>query len=296
MIFLSIEGQAQFLRAKIGTDIPMQYLIGLNYQQGKIISGDLSVGYVGTPYNGDLYRVINVPTEHQARKEFLMETTDDGWVFGIGANANFGKWYAGLFGQHITLNASATYEYLLTSDLYTNELSQDEKDLISFFVNSGAAEDINLLGTSFNLSDEMKVKTQIFQAGLKIGRRFFFKNPRWEIRTELAFSKNIYSKTNSTYDEALFNDVISTYNALKENPALLENPLVKDYLDNLGVNIPLDADLEGALDFEEKEQEVDDFFHQYGYIPTLNIHLSYLLWVPKKVKAQQEKIDQDKAQ
>ena len=226
-----------------------------------------------------------------------METTDDGWVFGLGANANFGKWYAGLFGQHVTINASASYEYLLTSDLYTNELSQDETALIDLFVNSGSSDGFSLLGTSFDLSDKMEVKTQLFQAGLKIGRRFFFKNPRWEIRTELAFSKNLYSSTESSYDEALFADVLDTYETLQENPGLLDNEFIRAYLDDLGIEeVPLDADLSGALDFETKEDEVDTFFNQYGYIPTLNIHLSYLLWVPKKVKAQQEKVNADKAQ
>ncbi len=132
----TFDSQAQFVRAYIGTEVPMQYLVGVNYQHGKTFNADLSFGYIGTPYNGDLYKVITVPAKHQARKEFLMETTDNGWVYGLGVNANLGKWYGGIFGQHVTLNASATYRYLLTSDLYTNELSQEDKELIDFFLSS----------------------------------------------------------------------------------------------------------------------------------------------------------------
>ncbi len=290
--FIFSESDAQYLRAKVGTDIPMQYLFGLNYQQGKFASADVSFGYVGYPYNGDLYRVIDVPEKWQARKEFLMETTDYGYVFGAGLNGHYKKWYGGVFFQRLDLYASASYEYILGSELFREELTQDQKNLVDAFLSEE-----NTVGnfSDLDLSQTMKLNMLAFQGGLKIGRRFFFKNKRWEFRAEFAFSKNFRTTTESEYDEELFDDVISTYNTIKllsvTNPELIEQ-----LEDALGMEIPLDVDLENILNLERKEDEISEWFHEYGYIPTLNFHLTYLLWVPNKLKKQEDKIEEIKSQ
>jgi len=259
-ITLQLEGKAQFLRAKVGIDIPMQYLVGLNYQQGKKFSFDLSAGIITSPWNNELYDVIRVPEKHKARKDFLQETTDGGWVLGTGANFNFGNWYAGVFGQRVILNASGTYKFILGSDLLQQELTEDEKTQLDLA--------IGLFGPFVNLNDEITLHTELYQLGLKIGRRFFFRNPRFEFRLEFAFSKNMYAKTTTNYDEGLVNNII----ALDPGGQLSER-----------------------LDFNKRIEEVDVFFRDYGYIPTINTGLTYLLFIPDKVKKEQEKLDLQKS-
>lgn len=280
-----MEIQAQYLRLITGTDIPMQYLIGMNYQQGKYISGEASIGYVGIPYNGDLYRVINVPESQEAVKDFLMETTDDGYVVGFGMNGHYKKWYGGMFFQRLELHASATYNYLLGTELFQEELNEDQKILLNAFLD----QDIDLGGIAdINLDENIRLTSTAWQAGIKVGRRFMFKNQRWEFRTELAWSKNLSSETVGDYDSEPFDQVKLYYSILKT----LDPEYIKYLEDYYDINIPLDIDLDNLLDVEKRVDEVDDWFHKYAYIPTLNLKLSYLLFIPKKLRkpAEEEKL------
>ena len=54
-------------------------------------------------------------------------------------------------------------------------------------------------------------------------------------------------------------------------------------------------DLSDRLDFDARVSEVDVFFKDYGYISTLNFGLTYLLFIPDKVKKEQEKMDQEES-
>jgi hypothetical protein len=296
LLLISAEdSEAQYLRAKLGTDIPLQYAFGLNYQQGKFFSGEVGFGYVGYPYNGDLYKVINVPEKFQARKEFLMETTDDGWVFNIGVNGHYKRWYGGVFAQQITLNASATYEYIVGSELFQEELTNDQRNILNAFLSEDLEQVINNQNVAnVNLQDQMFTQSVIWQMGGKIGRRFMFRNPRWEFRAELALSANISANTTADYDKELFDGIIDQYNGIvfiKENFP----DFIAPYEDALGFEIPTDLQLETVFNFEERADDVDELFKKYAYIPTLNLHVTYLLWVPKKVKEQQRILDEERA-
>ena len=262
-IFISIaaDAGAQFLRGRMAVDVPMQYSLGLNYQQGKHFSVEATYGIVTAPWNNQLYDVINVPPEHQARKEFLQATTDDGNVQGLSLNFHFGNWYGGVFGQRIRLNASGTYDYILHSDLLQQELTADEKALLQDYLNSP-------LVFFVNFEDKITLHTDLYQIGGKIGRRFFFRNPRWEFRMELALSRNVSSKSTSDYDAGLLSQIVA-----------------------FGANLPGGDKIADRLDFQQRLDEVDQFFRDYGYIPTLNFGLTYLLFVPKKVKEEQEKLN-----
>lgn len=266
LLLSHFESKSQFLRAKVGVDVPMQYLLGLNYQLGKKVSFDLSGGIVASPWNNELYDVITVPGEYQARKEFLQETTDGGWVLGAGGNYHFGKWYAGIFGQRIQLNASGTYDYILNSDLLQEELTDDEKQTLDEILDLIKSNPISSRLVDFE--DKIFLETVLYQLGLKVGRRFFFKNPRWEFRLELAFSKNMYAQSTSDYDQGLIDQILK---------------------------FDTDGDLADRLDFEARLDELDDIFRDYGYIPTLNFGLTYLLFIPDKIKKEQEKLNLEKS-
>jgi len=197
--------------------------------------------------------VIDVPEDQQARKDFLQATTDGGWAIDLGVNFHMGKWYVGVFGQYIRLNASGSYDYILTSDFVTEELTDQEKEVIDQYLNSP-------LALFVDFGEEIALHTNLYQLGLKIGRQFKFKNPRWDCRIELGFSKNMSSNTTSTHDEALIQSIIDAEDMV-----------------TAGSN-----NLEERLDFNARLEEIDDFFHEYGYIPTLDIGFSFQLNNPKK--------------
>ena len=102
---------------------------------------------------------------------------------------------------------------------------------------------------------------------------------------ELAMSKNIMANNKTDYDQSLFDEFKRYYNLLKNLPDEYKNQLSQTY------GIPIDLDLDQLLDYTKKDQELNDWFHKYANIPTLNFRVSYLLWVPKKVKEKQEKIN-----
>jgi hypothetical protein len=206
-----------------------------------------------------------------------METTDDGFVWATGLNGHYKKWYGGIFAQRIELHASASYEYILGSELFQEELSQENRNLLNTFLN----KDLNLGGlANVDLDQSMRLTTLAWQVGLKIGRRFSFKNPRWEFRAELAYSKNIKAVTNSDYDEGLFTTIKQQYNILKNDQSLIDF-IEQEY----GFKVPTDVNLDDLFDFEAKEDDIDQWFHDYAYIPTLNFHVTYLLFIPKKLRA-----------
>lgn len=239
--------QAQELRADLGTEFPLQYFIGLNYQHGKWVSGDISIGVVTSPYNNELYDWISVPAKQVARKEFLQETTEGGSVFDFGLNLHYRKWYCGVFGQMIQLNAAGSYEYILNSKLVKEELRVDEKFTLDSIL------DLPWVPLLVNFEDEIALHTKLFQLGFKVGKRFQFKNPRWSARIELSITKNIYAKSTSSYDNTIVSLITNG------NPNLAER-----------------------LDFDARLAEVDKFFSDYGYIPGASFGISYLIYSWKK--------------
>jgi hypothetical protein len=144
--------------------------------------------------------------------------------------------------------------------LLQQELTDEEKQLLKTTV--------AIFGPFTNLNDEISLRMELFQLGLKVGHRFFFRNPRFEFRLELAYSMNLYANTTTNYDRSLADRIVAN------NPS---------------------GDLGQRLDFEGRVKDVDAFFKDYGYIPTLNAGLCYLLFIPDKVKKEQEKLDLQKS-
>mgnify|MGYP001361437455 CR=1 FL=1 len=250
-----LDGYGQELRLRLGTEFPLQHYIGVNYQFNPKFSADLSYGIVDSPYNNELYDWIKVPSKHEARKDFLQEITDDGSVIAFGGNVHKNKWYFGIHCQFIKLNASTSYEQLLVNELIQEELSSSEQALLDSVL-------MLLKGPFgrfiFNLDERVSMESSLFQLGLKIGRQFQFKNPKWSMNVELGLTANMYTKTETFYDRNLVSRVENlarTQLSSEDSEQILKH-----------------------LNFDERGEQVNEFFRDYGYIPGLRIGFSYLLY------------------
>lgn len=252
-------GYSQELKLRIGTEFPLQHYIGLNYQHNKTFSADFSFGLVTSPYNNELYDWINVPSRFEARKDFLQALSDDGNVTAFGINVHKNKWYFGVHCQFINLNASGSYEEILNSDLIQEEFSVEEQAILDSV--------LSILRSPFggfivNLNDRVAIETSLFQLGLKVGRQFQFKNPKMSMNVELGITANMSATTKTFYDRSLA--------ARVENIALFQ--LSGSSGDQILEN----------LNFEERGNQVNEFFEDYGYIPGLRIGFSYLIYKKEK--------------
>jgi|GEM_PF-3918560 len=248
--------KAQDLNISVGTEFPVQHFIGINYQHNEKFSGSFSFGRVDSPYNDELYDWISVPDNLKAQIDFLQLTTDDGSVIEIGSNYHYQKWYGGLYLQRIRLNASGNYREIINSDLIQEDLNAGERREINEFLNSP-------LALFVNFEEKVELETTLIQLGLRVGRQFYFKNPKLSMLVELGLSKNMSSKSEGFYDEQLLQRVIG-----------LEQQI-------LGTQ----GRLEEGLNIENRLDDIDDMFNDYGYIPSLTIGISYKIhsWKEKSI-------------
>ena len=254
-IFCFISTFSQEVSLRLGTEFPLQHYLGINYQHTTKLSADLTLGFVGSPYNDELYDWINVPAEQESRKDFLQLTTDDGWAIGVGGNLHKNKWYFGVYGQLIRLNASGSYREIINSDLIQNDIASGEKALLDSVL---MLLDNPLGRLIVDLDDKISTKTMLFQLGLKAGRKFQFKDPKWSMNVELGITANMYANTTTIYDRDLA-------------------PIIESFAQNqvTGSN---SGQIQENLDFERQGERIDEFFKDYGYIPGLRIGVSYLLY------------------
>ncbi len=248
-------GYAQEIKLQIGTDFPLNHYVGINYQHNERFSADVSFGLVTSPYNNELYDWINVPSRLESRKDFIQDFTKDGNVFAFGVNVHKNKWYAGVQVQFIQLNGSGSYNDIINSDLVQNDLASGEKallDSVLTILNSP-------LGSALvNLNDEVSIETNLIQLGIKAGRQIQFKDSKFSMNVELGISANMQAKTTTTYDRALASQI--------------------DFFAQNIVTGSNSGQIQENLDFEQQGQLVNEFFEDYGFIPSLRIGVAYQLW------------------
>ena len=248
-------GYNQEVRLKIGTEFPLQHYIGVNYQHNLKFSADLSFGIVDSPYNDELYDWIKVPADKKSRKDFLQQTTDDGWVLEFGGNFHKNDWYFGIQGQFIKLNFSESYNEIIKTDLVQNDLASGEKALLDSVLVQARSPLGRLI---VDLDDRVEIESSLFQLGLKAGRQFQFKNPKLSMFVELGITANMHTKTKTSYDRNL----ATTIESFAENQVVGSNS--NQILEN--------------LDFEKQGEQINQFFEDYGFIPGLSVGVAYRLY------------------
>jgi hypothetical protein len=258
-LVFSFSVNAQEVKVRIGTEFPLQHFVGINYQHNEKFSADFSYGINDTPYNDELYDWIRVPSDKESLKDFLKDITDDGNVLSLGVNYHKDKWYFGVKAQYIKLYGSGSYRDIINSDLVREGLASGEKILLDSVL---SALDNPIARLFVNLEDEVRMESSLFQLGLKVGREFQFKNPKLSMNLELGLTANMSASTKTSYDQNLVSAL--------ESFAL--NQVTGSNRDQILENIDLVT--EGG--------QLNEFFEDYAYIPSLSIGLAYSLYKKEK--------------
>lgn len=255
--FYSTYGQEVSMR--LGTEFPLQHYIGVNYQHNEKFSADFSYGINDTPYNDELYDWIRVPSDKESLKDFLQDITEDGNVLSLGVNYHKDNWYFGIKAQYIKLYGSGSYKEIINSDLVREGLASGEKTLLDSVL---TALDNPIARLFVNLDDQVEIESSLFQLGLKVGREFQFKNPKLSMHLELGLTANMRASTRTSYDQNLVSSI--------ESFAL--NQVTGSNRDQILENI----------DLITKGDQLNEFFEDYAYIPSLSIGFSYRLYKKEK--------------
>jgi hypothetical protein len=180
----------------VGTQIPLQYSVGVNYHFSPLISARAQFGLLTKPYDRMVLAIMEQFGLEKSTSRLIERSLNNGLMYTLGGNYHFGKNYAGIYGQHARLSGNISLE-----DAASAYFDRD----LSFLSPFG----VSLL--------EVSAKSNITNIGFLYGRRFTLPNPRFEILAEAGIAK-----------------IIGSSNQFSSNQRLLEQvPLVKQLYRNL---------------------------------------------------------------
>jgi hypothetical protein len=180
----------------VGTQIPLQYSIGINYHFSPVISARAQFGLLTKPYDRMVLAIMEQFGLEKSINRIIERSLNNGLMYTLGGNYHFGKNYVGIYGQHARLSGNISLE-----DAASAYFSRD----LSFLSPFG----VSLL--------EISAKSNLYNAGLLYGRRFTLSNPKFEILAEAGIAK-----------------ILGSNNQFSTNQRLLEQvPLVKQLYRNL---------------------------------------------------------------
>lgn len=201
LFLITLNNQASEFKLKIGTQIPLQYNLGAEFNANKYIGVSGNFGVLTKPYDKAILGILKAFGTEEVYIEIIQSAFALGLVgdFGFTIHCNK-KNYFRLFGQYVALSADDT-----------------PVDLIETYYN------INLDGNRFNRNNEinLSMKSNLLQAGLTYGHSFALPNPRMKIDLELSVSKNISANT----------ELFLNQNYLLNASTLINSDLEKMYFD-----------------------------------------------------------------
>jgi len=195
---------SQTHQIKIGTDIPIQYMIGYKFSSAKGFGFAAQAGILTKPFNDIILNIMETVGVDEALVEISRNSFKRGLIIDLSGEYNWGKNYAGLKFQWINLTASDTPLNVIETT-YNIKLSD-----------YWLVPNINPFpkGTNF-FGDEVTAITlnsALFQLGLFYGRRFILTD-KFEIHAEVGVTKNITSVNNCSsqtpYPRSLYNLISS---------------------------------------------------------------------------------------
>ena len=218
--FLFAQNTNHFL--KIGTQIPYQYNGGAEISVHPRMGVEGKLGILTAPYDKAILSITQWFGVDDTLKKLIDGAFKHGTIIELGANYHFKQHYVGIFGQFVRLKAAATP--------------------VSIW-NSFTGLDFAPLNPSGDALLQLTMKVNLYQLGVVYGHRFAFKNPRWELHTEVGVSKTIASKS-------ILSSNRPRLDAKSEVQALYKE--ADDYLN-------------------------DEIFIPYVIVPTLNVYVAYKL-------------------
>ena len=200
----SFNALSQNLSFSVGTDIPYQHYIGINFETKKI---DMSyrTGILIPPYSDAILDIIQNLGTDEIYINLLDTSFDFGWMNNIGTYYKFGKqknWYIG---------SELRFDNLTVADT--------PKDLIEALTGQ-SVNTVNLIDKNI----ELKLGLRMIAVGLRFGKSFSISsNNKHHIKTEFSINKYIttqsvlkvngknFERINQELDRLLWEDVFRPY-------------------------------------------------------------------------------------
>ena len=179
ILFLGINVNlyAQKHAIKIGTDFPLQYAIGYDFQISPKFSAGTKVGILTTPYDEIILGLFKLFGANEKIIDIIGNGYELGGIFELGGNYYFKNHYITINGQYVNLQASQARVEVI------EELIDIDLEKLPPILNPQIKDDV------------IEVKSSLLQAAIRYGWIKQLKNPRFQLRTEVSLSLNITSKT-----------------------------------------------------------------------------------------------------
>lgn len=177
LLFVSATSFAQTHRLKFGTQIPISFALGYEYQFKNKLTGGLQVGVLTSPYTEFFTSMMRNWGMSVEMKNILEEATTYAIVVQPSVGYTFNeKYHIELFGQHVF--GPATTPPITSFLSFFGTTAEEYQDLIDLIP----------------LETELEISARLYYVGLQIERRFQLKNPKWEFRLGVGFTSNIRTR------------------------------------------------------------------------------------------------------
>lgn len=211
---------------QVGTQFPLQYTAGFEYRFHPRFSTSLQVGLLAKPYDKYLLYCMEVAGLSKKLSQIIERSFEKAYMTSLGINYHFNqKYYAGVYGLAARMYGRGPL--LELADVYYKGKFPTNMDPALLSVAEGL---------------QMNWESDLICAGLMAGRRFLLPNDKFEIRTEIGFTKIMGSQSRYSVGYSLIDESV------------------------------LAQDLYARMNEEFKKS-----YWKYGYVPSLNLYLVYRL-------------------
>jgi len=207
IFFLGKNSYSQKHHILIGTDIPLQYVLGYEFKPIQWLGIQAKGGVLTAPYDQAILGIMELLGTDSKIIKIIDNSFQLGGIGTLTVNFHLKNWYYGIYAQYIQLSASDA-----PSDLVANYFGYN------FSPNSIFNPGTNFITPKVNIT----LRSNLLQAGAAVGRRIAIA-PWAEARFELSFGKNIWNFSNTTVS-----GTNNTIFGLLHSDEYLENQLNKE--------------------------------------------------------------------
>lgn len=180
----------------IGTQVPLQFTAGYEYQFSNRISARAQAGFITKPFSGFIVEAMEAFGLDKSLGRVIKKAFKSGTIIGVGPNYHFRKNYIGLYGQYMHLRGGGITPADALSIYF-------KKDFTAFNINS-----LPLF--------EFSMQSNILNAGAMFGHRFQLRNPRLAVNGEAGLSKILASKNAFSSNRPLIDQTALAKSLFKE--------------------------------------------------------------------------------
>lgn len=180
----------------IGTQIPLQFTAGYEYNFSNRISARVQAGFITEPYSGIIPDIMEALGMDKYLSKVIKKAFNSGTIISIGPNYHFGRNYVGIFGQYMHLNGGGITAADALSVYLKRDVSQSDLSSLPVF--------------------EFSAKSNLVNAGALLGHEFRLHNPKFSIKGEIGLSKIVSSKNSFASSLTLIDQTSFAQNIYKQ--------------------------------------------------------------------------------